>query len=146
VGDRIDIAEQLAAAEAAVRDLTEQLNQQRTRAEAAEGPTVSDTRHWMRGLGLSHQPVRLAWDRASDMWGDYGVDIDTKEAAKWVDSCEVDDSTFVYRLWREVAGTGPFVEVTVRMSWDADHDGERYVDCSSCIGFTLTYHKGAVDG
>ena len=34
--DRIDTAEQLAAAEAAVRDLTEQVDQQRTRAEAAE--------------------------------------------------------------------------------------------------------------
>ena len=34
--DRIDTAEQLAAAEAAVRDFTEQVDQQRTRAEAAE--------------------------------------------------------------------------------------------------------------
>ena len=64
--ERIDTAEQLAAAEAAVRDLTEQVEQVRTRAEAAEAELREARQREGRQADLIAAAIRATEDAERD--------------------------------------------------------------------------------
>ena len=62
-----------------------------------------------------------AWQHANDWLGDYGIDLGTPDAFERLANDK----------WRfRIDGPRKPVEVVVHMSYDADSDGERYVDCS----------------